>query len=588
MNKEASMADFDTLQAQASQLIEKQPPALPEIRKLMVEMDEFFSSPDFQALSREQRTQLQSTYKELRARVRGPESGGAQPATAGAFTGAGFNLGEVSSGGNGQIKVREHHPQAEQSMSEAEKLFYGGHYAEAIKLYDQVMQIEPDWDRARQHRSESENYLRTGYIPSVALPAEAATAFGKAQSAARLGRYQEAMLLLNRAQNSMREMGIQRWQEGQEFEQKLQQNIDAEIVYDEGMKLFARGQFDEGIDRVETAARATGLPRYNDRVQQMRQVKEQLRQVTEILNISSPNPKAVTRAKTLLDGLILEYGENPTLGRLRSRLDLVIPKVLDPLKDQIRSLKSQAERSQTLEAAQNKLQQARQVLEQARNLGPGDDELEPLQDDIEHQNEEVQRYQEELQQANVTLNSNRSWPANAAKMSQEVRSRYPNDPNVIELSKALSGYHASILGIKAGIALLGVIIIGLVLWLGANQVRAYVIALTPTATPTQTPTSTPTRTPNPTATQTVTPQPSQTPTITPTPLTGTTARIVNLRNGCYETFELITKIPEGAIVRFMPIERTWDNFNRECVFISYVGESGTKIGWMLLADLVGP
>ena len=87
-------------------------------------------------------------------------------------------------------------------MTEAEKLFYGGRYAEAIKLYDQVLQIEPDWDRARQHRSESENYLRTGYIPSVALPAEAATAFGKAQSAARLGRYQEAMTLLNRAQNS--------------------------------------------------------------------------------------------------------------------------------------------------------------------------------------------------------------------------------------------------------------------------------------------------------------------------------------------------------------------------------------------------
>ncbi len=152
-------------------------------------------------------------------------------------------------------------------MSEAEKLFYGGHYAEAIKLYDQVLQIEPDWDRARQHRSESENYLRTGYIPSVALPAEAATAFGKAQSAARLGRYQEAMPLLNKAQSSLREMGIQRWQEGQEFEQKLQQNIDAEIVYEEGMKLFATGQFDEGIDRVETAARATGLPRYNDRVQ---------------------------------------------------------------------------------------------------------------------------------------------------------------------------------------------------------------------------------------------------------------------------------------------------------------------------------
>lgn len=578
------MTDFDTLQAMAGQLIEQQPAPLPEIRKLMVEMDEFFNSPDFQSLSREQRTQIQATYKELRAKVRG-QDGGAQPATAGAFAGNGFNLGET--GASAPARVREHHPQAEQSMTEAEKLFYGGRYAEAIKLYDEVMQIEPDWDRARQHRSESENYLRTGYIPSVALPAEAATAFGKAQSAARLGRYQEAMLLLNRAQNSLREIGIQRWQEGQEFEQKLQQNIDAEIVYDEGIKLFSRGQFDEGIDRVEMAARATGLPRYNDRVQQMRQVKEQLRQITEILNITAPNPKAIARAKTLLDGLLLEYGENPTLGRLHSRLETVIPKVIDPLKEQTRALKAQAERAQTIEAAQSKLQQARQVLEQARNLNPVDDDIEPLQDEIEHLTQETQRYEEELQQANVTLNSNRSWPANAARMSQEVRSRYPNDPGVMELNKALSGYHASMTGIKAGAVLLGLVIIGLVLWLGANQVRAYVISLTPTATPTYTSTPMPTRTPTLLPTSTSTPAPSATPTITPTPLTGSTARIVWVRNGCYETYDAISRIPEGAIVRFMPVERRWDNFNRECVFIEYVGETRTVNGWILLADLAG-
>ncbi len=578
------MADFEQLQTEASRLIEQQPPALPEIRKLMVEMDEFLNSPAFQELEREQRSELQGLYKELRARIRGPE-GGAQPATAGAFAGAGFTLPE--NGGNGPARVREHHPQAEQAMSEAEKLFYGGRYAEAIKLYDQVMQIEPDWDRARQHRTESENYLRTGYIPSVALPAEAATSFGKAQSAARLGRYQEAMTLLNRAQNALREIGIQRWQEGQEFEQKLQQNIDAEIVYEEGIKLFTRGQFDDGIDRVETAARATGLPRYNDRAQQMRQVKEQLRQVTEILNLTAPNPRAVARAKNLLDGLILEYGENPTLGRLHARLDLVIPKVLEPLKDQVRSLKSQAERSQTMDAAQGKIQQARQVLEQIRGLGPADDDLEPLQDEIDHLGQEIQRYQEELQQANVALNSNRSWPANAARMSQEVRSRYPNDPGIIELSKALSSYHAAWTGIKAGAVLVGLVIIGLLLWLGASQVRAYVISLTPTATPTQTPTATATRTPTPMPSSTPTPRPTDPPTITPTPLTGTTARIVWVRNGCYETFDAISRIPEGAIVRFMPVERRWDNFNRECVFIEYVGETRTVNGWILLLDLAG-
>jgi hypothetical protein len=53
------MADFETLQAEANRLIEQQPPALADIRKLMVELDEFFNGPDFQALEREQRNTLQ-------------------------------------------------------------------------------------------------------------------------------------------------------------------------------------------------------------------------------------------------------------------------------------------------------------------------------------------------------------------------------------------------------------------------------------------------------------------------------------------------------------------------------------------------
>ncbi len=588
------MADLETLQAEAKRLAEQEPPALPEIRKLMVEFDDFFNSTDFQSMERDKRTEIQALYKELRARVRGPEASGAQPATAGAFDGADPTVGPVvtgsgGNGGNGQpARAREHHPQAEQLMTEGEKLFYSGHYAEAIKQYDQVLQIEPDWDRARQHRNESENYLRTGYIPSVALPAEAATAFGKAQSAARLGRYPDAMALLNKAQNTLREMGIQRWQEGQEFEQKLQQNIDAEIVYEEGVKLFSQGLFDEGIDRVETAARATGLPRYNDRVQAMRQVKEQLRQATEILNASTPVPKAVARAKNILDGMMLEYGENPTLVRLRTRLELTVPKVLAPLKEQIRTLKSQAARSQTLEAAQNKLSQARQVLDQIRGLEPADDELQTLQEEIDSQSREVARYQEELQQANVILNSNRSWPAAASRMSQELRSRYPNDPGVIELNKALSGYHTSWLGIKVGIGAAGVIILGLLLWLGFGGVRSYIISLTPTVTPTPTATATPTRTPNPTSTITPTPNPTDTPTITPTPLTGSLSRQVWVRAGCYESFDAVARIPEGGIVRFLPAERRFDQFNRECVFVEYTGETRTVIGWVLLVDLAAP
>ena len=81
------------------------------------------------------------------------------------------------------------------------------------------------------------------------------------------------MSLLTKAQTALRDIGIQRWQDGQEFEQKLQQYIDAESVYSEGLQLFSQGMIDDAIERVDSAAQATGLPKYSDRVQEMRKAK---------------------------------------------------------------------------------------------------------------------------------------------------------------------------------------------------------------------------------------------------------------------------------------------------------------------------
>ncbi len=588
------MVDHQKFFDEVARLLAQEHPVMAEVRRLTVELDEFFSTPEFQALNFDDRSRLQGGYKDLLNMARGQAnpSGGARTA---ATNGLDDQL-TASQGGGGQMRIenREHNPYAEQQMEEAEKLFYGGRYAEAIKLYDQVLQIEPMWDRAQKHRGESENYLRTGYIPSVALPAEAGTAFGKAQSAARLGRYADAMALLNRAQSILRELGIQRWQEGQEFEQKLQQSIDAESVYLEGILLFNQGQVDEGIDRVDTAARATGLPKYSDKAQDMRRVKAAIQTINEALNAPAADAKSIAQSKTELDALLVQNDQNPVLLKLKTRLESVIPSVTSPLKEEIRSLKTQSERSQTLDAAQMKARQAKVVLDQARSLSGtrGDDEFNQLQEEIDEILDNIQRYHDELQQALVVFNTNPSWPAAADRMSRELRGRYPNDPGVIELNRRLAGYHATLTGIKVGGVILGVALVGFVIFLLVTQVRSYIISLTPTATPTQTrtliPSSTATHTSTPTLQPTVTSTASATPlpSITPTPLTGTVARLVWARGGCYQAFDAIGRIPEGGTVRFLPSERRFDNFSRECVLVEYDNGSQSVIGWILIEDLV--
>ena len=471
-------------------------------------------------------------------------------------------------------------------MEMAEKLFYSGRYAEAVQIFDRILQLEPTWERARQHRTEAENYLRTGYIPVVALPADAASAYGKAQSAARVGRFADALALLESAQNALRELGIQRWQEGQDFAQKLQENIDAEKAFEEGLNLFRLGNIDDAIERLQAAAGATGMPKYSERAQGFRSVKESLRKIYESLNQAELEPQAVSQAKASLDALVVEHGENPAFDRLTERFRAITPRVVEPLKEQTRTLKNQAEHAVTLEEGLYLNKQARQSLTQIRNLEGMDESLDRLQNEIERQLRTYQKFDNDLQAANQAYENNPNWPAQAARLGADVVRRFPNDPGVKELKRKLGGYRLKVSAIRAGIVLGTILILALLgLW-GRSRFEAYQLAQTPTLTATATATATLTPTPTGTATLTPTPLPTATQTLVPTPLVAYTQRDVFARNGCYEKFTAIGKIISGSKVRFLPAERRFDEFNRECVLVEYLTSTGGALtGWVLTLDV---
>lgn len=581
------MNQFEELRDQINEALQQEDVNLVELRELLLEAEDLLNSEAYQELNIDERSSLQESRKRLKARIQQNNSNRqeAQPTDLSPLETAAERQVQPAEPSQPAEPIREHDPAAEQHMEAAEKLFYSGRYAEAINLFDRVLQLEPNWDRAKQHRAEAENYLRTGYIPVVALPAEAASAYGKAQSAARVGRYQDALNLVEKAQATLRELGIQRWQEGQEFAQKLQENIDAETVYEEGLVQFQKGQLDDAIERVETALRATGLPKYEDKAKALRQVKETLRSMNETLSNTVIEPQELSRIKSELDALMAEYGDNPLFARTQERLQTAIPRVVEPLKEQTRNLKNQADRATTLEEALYLSNQARQQLNQIRNLEGFDETLDRLQRDVEQQLQKIQKYDDDLQQARRAYERKPNWPREAAQISEEVRDRYPNDPGVIDINKSLRRFQWTLTGIRFGGIFIGILILVLLGWWGIGRVQAYQLALTPTAT--LTPTVTPTLTATPTSTFTPTPTltPSPTPTMTPTPIVGITQRDVWARNGCYESFSAVGKIPAGGTLRFLPSERRFDNFNRECLLVEYQREGGTVIGWVLLADV---
>jgi tetratricopeptide (TPR) repeat protein len=553
---------FGSIEKQYQELQNDPSASLVNLRHLLLDIEELVSSPDYQDLPPAQRSSLQSYRKALLGRIHELENeiDAAPPANNQApFSSAEANGASTASRPESE---RQHNPAAESQMEMAEKLFYSGRYAEAVQIFDRILQVEPNWERARQHRTEAENYLRTGYIPVVALPADAASAYGKAQSAARVGRFADALSLLETAQNALRELGIQRWQEGQEFAQKLQENIDAEKAFEEGMELFRQGNIDDAIDRVQAAVGATGMPKYTERAQNFRKVKDSLRTIYESLNQAELEPQAASQAKASLDALVVEYGDNPAFERLVERFKAITPRVVEPLKEQTRSLMNQAEHATTLEEGLYLNKQARQSLGQIRNLEGVDDSLDRLQGEIERQQRLYQKYDNDLKAASQAYEKNPSWPAEASRLSGEVVRRFPVDPGVKELNRKLHQFRLKLLGLRAGLVVIGIIVVAVLVSVGRNKYQAYLLDKTPSPTPTA-------------------PSPA-----THTPLVAFTQREVYARNGCYEKFTAVGRIPAGAQVRFLPAERRFDEFNRECVLVEYLTpDGGATAGWILTLDV---
>jgi tetratricopeptide (TPR) repeat protein len=589
MSDQNSLSLFASLAKRYQEMQGDASAALVDLRHLLLDIEELLSSPDYQDLVADQRSSLQSFRKALISRIDELENGDEDsPNSANDKVPDSNSQPEANANpaADSPVPEHQHSPAAESQMEMAEKLFYSGRYAEAVQIFDRILQVEPNWERARQHRTEAENYLRTGYIPVVALPADAATAYGKAQSAARVGRFADALALLETAQNALRELGIQRWQEGQEFAQKLQENIDAEKAFEEGLELFRQGNIDDGIERVQAAVGATGMPKYTERAQSFRKVKDSLRAIYESLNQAELEPQAASQAKASLDALVVEYGDNPAFERLIERFKAITPRVVEPLKEQTRSLMNQAEHATTLEEGLYLNKQARQSLAQIRNLEGVDESLDRLQDEIERQQRLYQKYDNDLKASSQAYEKNPTWPVEASRLSAEVTKRFPIDPGVKELKRKLHQYRLKLLGIRAGIVIIGIIILfGLGSW-GKNKYQAYLLAQTPTLTPTATATATLTPTPTETPTQTPTPLPTETPTLTATPINAFTQREVYARNGCYEKFTAVGRIPAAAQIRFLPAERRFDEFNRECVLVEYLTPDGGAIaGWVLTMDL---
>ena len=407
-----TVKDYENLWAQ---ILTKSEYSLEEIQPLRLEIESLVKDQQFHNLDAEQQSDLLTILEDIRYKEEE------------------LAVVVLSHGKQSEDKISE----TNKVMNRAEELFYSGQFAEAIKKYNQVLAVEPNWERAREHRNQASEYLKRGYIPGEALPPEVALLFGKAQSAARVGRYMAALELMNKAKKILTEYGIAKWSDGDEFIALIQTSIEAEEIAQFATQAFNEGRIEEAINALNSIYHSSSHPKYKvlaDKYENFRNKVEKISTALYAPNIifSSELFEALTDLEKLKD----EFRDNYRIKILDEKLGTVKSNLVKSIQEKIRNLLSEAEIAQTIDAAVDNSHQAKDIVDQAVQIGLTNEEFNYVVKEVNRRIDIAESDQADLSQAEklATEKENQSI---AIQIIQELHKRYPNDPRISRIRARL-------------------------------------------------------------------------------------------------------------------------------------------------------
>jgi tetratricopeptide (TPR) repeat protein len=162
------MSDPNLIEQLADEIVEAVQdanPSLARLEKLLQDVKDMLAQPyyrqqplDQQILLQDARNDLETKIKELRSKD-GGGLGGDEIGGSGGVDGS-------TDGAEEQAPAELlHEPNADDWMNKAEIAFYAGQYNEAINFYNEVLKIEPTWERARQHKAQAQVQLFSENVP---------------------------------------------------------------------------------------------------------------------------------------------------------------------------------------------------------------------------------------------------------------------------------------------------------------------------------------------------------------------------------------------------------------------------------------
>ena len=272
-----------------------------ELKKLLEDVEDYFISPTYTSLDPADQIELYELRDNLKERINNLE-----------------NMTAASPPPQ-PPKASERPEEAEALMNKAETAFYANRFLEAVDLYDKVLDLVPDWQRAIDHRIDAERYLREG-PPTDALPEEAGHYYGMAQAAVRVKNYASSRKYLELAMEVVKAAGIMKWNEGRKFEEKLEMFEDAEKTYQEGLAAARTGDLELAIDKAETAFAATSDNKYRNEADKWRTLQADMINIHQALASGSLTSREIQISTEKVDYYQLIYGPIPFLLQAQEKI----------------------------------------------------------------------------------------------------------------------------------------------------------------------------------------------------------------------------------------------------------------------------
>lgn len=481
-----------------------------------------------------------------------------------------------------------------QKMDEAIEVLYSYDFDRAISLFEQVLEDDPNYERAREHLAEAKEY-KAGKIPPPRIPQNISRSLGRAMSLFKGGQYKLAQQELDNIYKALAEKNIPEWEQLSLLQQSITDNVTAENQYNAARESFNRGQIDDAKDKITGALAIIPKPKYEEFKNNISEFEEQVASLRRKLALGGAADDQITtiqEVKQVAEELAAKYPLHRVIEDIQKRISDREPMLRNGLIKKAESLVEKIDQdrySGDLSHALSLAKQALQAIDEAEKAGAMGQDFEQVKTNAQNKVAQLENFDRRLSEAENHLVDENTffwtrWQKAYASILP-VMQQYPRDSRVQKLRSELKTRDriTTLMRVIVGIILIAVLF--------SCSVGAYTFARTKIAALTPSPTITPSITPSPTVTTTSTLQPTATPTLTvtptPLPLSYIAEQELVVRFGCYETFRIVGRIPAGSKVLPDWSSETKDDFDRTCLFVKYERDTGEIIsGYILLKDLV--